>query len=114
MISDGKLICRPGQRATVVRQIPTASPEAKRDQAWTIGRVVRVTRLLSPRENLLLYKGWPAWEIETPLVGPDGFVYIGVYDCCLAPLPDEGDVFEFDHEANLIEEQERELAHATD
>lgn len=99
-----KLICKPGQRATIVRALPGAkvSPHL-------LGKIVKVLRIMGPKENMWIIAKYPCWEIETPIVVETG-VFVGVYDYCLAPLPDEGDVWEFDHEEELVKEQNKELS----
>lgn len=99
-----KLICKPGQRATIVRALPGYTMNQ-----GLLGKVVRVIRLLSPSENLYVFPEYPCWKIEKNILGTDGREYIGVHDYCLAPLPDEGDVFEYDHEADFVREQNEEL-----
>lgn len=100
-----KLICTPGQRATIVRCLP-----GHVQAPGLIGRIVQVKRLLTQQENIWVKPGYPCWLLMVPIVAKDGRVYEGVYDYCLAPLPDEGDVFEYDHEVELIDEQNKELS----
>lgn len=99
-----KLICKPGQRATIVRSLPGMSTRME-----LIGRIVRVVRIMTPQENYWILPEFPCWKIETPILVSDK-EYVGVYDYCLAPLPDEGDVWEFDHEEDLVKEQNKELS----
>lgn len=79
-------------------------PEALVQQQtdWLLGLIITVDRLIGPKEHLLMIEGWPAWYMKEPVIH-EGKTYVGVYDYCLKPLPDEEDVLEFDTKEELKE-----------